>query len=313
VSARGVRALALSGGGAALVLAAGALTLAPACGGESATLGIEQPIRVYACDARSVTTGPQFREGTLPDGAGAPNVIGVDISDRYLLQGQRGKKFSGSADPTARAVAIRLADVGTGYWVVPTRLVDPQTGNFTWEACVDFSREVAPGPHKLQLAAIDANGNFGKTFDDVELMVKSLVPTGKVVVSLRWDSDADLDLEVETPSGKTVDPKHPSTADKTDAGVDPTTPGAGKIDRDSNAACVLDGYRQEDLVFQGAPTAGTWLFRVNMFAACGAPAANFTLSVYVDGVLERTVPGRLVDTDANGGDGPGLFVTQLQF
>jgi hypothetical protein len=209
---------------------------------------------------------------------------------------------------------MRLADVGTGYWVVPTQLVDPQTGDLTWEACVDFGRDLAPGPHTLQLAAVDADGHFGKTSEDVQLVVQPLPPKGQVVLALTWDSDADLDLEVTTPTGKIVDPKHPSTADASgDAGVVPSAAHVGKIDRDSNAGCVPDGYREEDLVFQDAPSPGLWQVRVNMFAACGAPAANFTVTVYVDGQPWRTVPGRLVDTDANGGAGTGLFVTEMTF
>jgi hypothetical protein len=286
---------------------------APACGGESPTLGVDQPFRAYACDAKAQVTGPQFRDGPIPGGAGAPSVIGVDIADRYLVQGQRGKKLSGSVDPSASAIALRLADAGTGYWVVPTQLIDPSTGNMTWEACVDFAREVTPGAHKLQLAAVDADGTFGKTFEEIELVVQPLLPKGHVVLALRWDSDADLDLEVTSPAGKLVDAKHASSAPLLDGGVDPSAPGTGTLDRDSNAACALDAYREEDLVFQDAPASGTWQVRVNMFAACGAPAASFTVALYVDGVQRLVQPGRLVENDANGGDGPGLFVTELQF
>ncbi len=299
---------------AASALAAGLVV--PACGGESPTLGVDQPLRVYSCDTTAQVSGPQFREGAIPTGAGAPTVLGVDVADRYLLQGQRGKKLGGSADPTATAIALRLADVGTGYWIVPTQLLDPSTGNMTWEACADFGRDLATGPHKLQLAAVAADGTFGQTFDDIELVVQPLLPKGHVVIALRWDSDADLDLVVQSPTGKTVDPKHASSAQASkasDGGVDPSAPGTGKLDRDSNAACLLDAYREEDLVFQDAPTAGTWQVRVNLFAACGAPAANFTLALYVDGVQRAVQPGRLVDTDANGGDGPGLFVTEFAF
>lgn len=308
------RLLALPALGALVAVACALAT--PACGGESPTLGADQPLRAYACDSKSQVTGPQFRDGPIPGGAGAPAVIGVDIADRYLLQGQRGKKLSGSVDPSASAIALRLADAGTGYWVVPTQLIDPSTGNMTWEACVDFARDLVPGAHKLQLAAVGADGTFGKTFEEIELVVQPLLPKGKVVVALRWDSDADLDLVVQTPSGKTVDPKHPSSAALSggdDGGVDPSAPGTGKLDRDSNAACALDAYREEDLVFQDAPTPGTWQVRVNMFAACGAPAANFTVALYVDGVQRLVQPGRLVESDANGGEGPGLFVTELQF
>jgi hypothetical protein len=133
-----------------------------------------------------------------------------------------------------------------------------------------------------------------------------------VVISLAWDSAADLDLHVVTPGGAELDPKHPITTMASDPSTPP--PGAGVLDRDSNGSCVADNLRQEDAVFADAPAPGIYVVRVDMFASCGAPAADFVLTERVDGVVKQTVKGRLLDIDADGGGpGSGLFVAQFQF
>ncbi len=50
------------------------------------------------------------------------------------------------------------------------------------------------------------------------------------------------------------------------AGADGGLPeGTAVLDRDSNASCVEDGYREEDAVFADAPAPGTYIVRVDMF------------------------------------------------
>jgi hypothetical protein len=133
-------------------------------------------------------------------------------------------------------------------------------------------------------------------------------------VSLSWDSDADLDLRLVAPNGKELDPKHLTTATAIDGGADSIPPGTGVLDRDSNAGCIIDGIRQEDVIFADRPTPGTYLVRVDMFDACQTPGANFVVEVYVRGALVLSRAGRLLDIDADGGGpGAGLFVAELKF
>jgi len=59
---------------------------------------------------------------------------------------------------------------------------------------------------------------------------------------------------------------------------------------------------------------GSYLVRVDMASACGAAAADFVLTVRVDGAVTQTVKGRLLALQADGGGpGSGLFVAQLSF
>lgn len=273
-----------------------------ACSSESASSGIAEPIRV---------TNGQFFSGSFPTAHDpGPAVSQVNIRATEFLPGTTGKSITGDAAGNSQSIALALQGLGSGYWIVPVGAPDPLTpGAYTWNASCDFSHDLPSGFQNLIMAASDENGNFGPKFTQ-KLNIKSLVPTGKVVASLTWGTDADLDLHLVAPSGKELYPKHPNTISSDSTGT--PVAGSGLIDRDSLAACVPDGVRTENVVWSDAPEAGIYTVRVDLFSACSKPAATFKFNLFVDGesVLERT--GRLLDIDADaGGEGAGLFVTQF--
>jgi len=119
-----------------------------------------------------------------------------------------------------------------------------------------------------------------------------------------------------------VDSKHPTTAVEDENGkVDAKAPGNGTFDYDAVASCARDGRRRENLVFQGAPAAGTYLVYANLYDSCGEDSVRFTASLHV------AVPGTEPDTFAveetyhqsgeleaaheNGGQKLGMFVTSF--
>jgi hypothetical protein len=294
-----------------------ALALAGCDEGVTASRGLYEPFQVQ---------NGQFFPGELPDGEKGPAITLLNSQNNLLFAGQGGKKITGNAEKGATAVAVRFTDMGSGYWSVPVGAIDPATmGELTWDMSCNFSSAIVEGTHTLRFVATDADGNWGPP-KDLDLLVKSVAPPGKVVISLRWDSPADLDLHLVTPSGAEIDPKHPSPAAPIDGGTYPGDPyvyppGTGVLDRDSNGSCVQDGLRQEDIVFADAPAPGTYLLRVDMFASCGAPAANFVVTVREDGKITQTLKGRLLDIDADNGIAPGdagatgagLFIGQLTY
>jgi hypothetical protein len=260
--------------------------------------------------------GGQFFSGPLPTGTG-PSVYALNAPDgTHFLAGAQNLMLTGDADKGATAVLVRFADLGSGYWSVPVAMPDIMMSNgaLSWTTICNFSQSVPAGPHSLVFNAIDANGNAGPApgINQAETLIfASPTPTGDVVISLVWDSNADLDLHLVAPDGTELDPQHPTTATMFDGGL---PPGTAVLDRDSNANCVEDGYREEDAVFATQPAPGIYVVRVDMFSACGAPAADFAVTVRVHGEVIKTFPGILLAADADGGGpGSGLFVTQLSF
>ena len=257
-------------------------------------------------------SGAEFFPGPIPTGTG-PKVDTIPTAVTLVQPGSANLGYGGDADMGTYAILTRLADLGSGYWSVPVGPPDPQTmGELTWAESLSYASDVPPGTYDLQFAAIDANGDVGPT-NDLMILVASPVPTGAVVLSLKWDSAADLDIHVVGPDGTELDPQHPFTAamPNTDGSF---PPGTGVLDRDSNAGCVQDDLREEDVTFTDAPAPGTYLVRVDMSSACGAPSADFVLTERVNGAVKDMVKGRLLAMDADGGGpGSGLFVAQFTF
>jgi len=272
--------------------------------------GLDQPLIVK--DASSGRAA-QFVSGAFPASvASVAPVTNVSIHNLAFSAGTVQKAISGLAGTDSPSVAIALKGMGTGYWVVPTSVPEPaQNFALTWGTSCDFSRTVPAGSYSLLLAASNPKGEFSPAFEQL-LKISSFIPDGHVVASLTWDSAADLDLRLTSPSGKQQSPKHPNTGSPYDAGPDAgeLMPGSGLLDRDSNASCVQDGYRTENVVWSDAPEPGTYVVNVDMFSSCSTPAASFSFSLYVDGQEVVHKVGRLLDIDADGG-GAGLFVTEF--
>jgi hypothetical protein len=285
--------------------------VATGCGNSAtASSGAAEPLRV---------TGGQFFEGAFPAPTGGPNVEVPDtVRTSVVAAGFTGKKIGGLTPADSLSVALALQGLGHGYWVIPVGSPDPLSNELTWTAVLDFGHDIPAGDQLLLLAAANRDGHFGRSVSQ-HLTVLPIRPTGHVVASLRWGNNADLDLHIVSPSGKEEDPKHPNTGDLIDAGADAGLPpeGSGKLDLDSNAGCVIDGYRNENVVWEadaGAPEPGTYVVRVDLFSACGQPAADFVFDLYIDGQPQpdQHKVGRLLDIQADGGGpGSGLFVTEF--
>jgi hypothetical protein len=277
------------------------LSLAGCGDSQAAPSGLNEPVRIV---------GGQFIEGSFPQGqASGPQITSVNIRDLDLIQGTPGKSVTGLASPGSLSVAIALEGLGHGFWIVPTGGEDLDAPGFLdWGASLSFSTHVPGTKPNLVFAASDSSGTFGPETPQ-PLFVKSGVSMNHVVASLTWGVDADLDLHLVSPSGKELSPKHPNT-DASDSNGKPVA-GSGLLDHDSLASCVPDGLRTENVVWTDAPEDGAYTVYVDMFSACGKPAANFKFSLLVDGqtVLEKA--GRLLDIDADGGASSGLFVTQF--
>lgn len=286
-----------------------------ACDGARNESGFDQPFRVR---------GAQLVEGALPTGGGAASVTVVETLNNVVFPSQANKRIGGRTSKGATGVGMRFADLGTGFYRVVTENGDPAAGGEqTWGASLDFARDVPAGLHTLQLVAFDAAGQPG-AIRDVPLCIASAVPDNLsacdskiappvAVITLTWDTNVDLDLQVVTPEGKTVDPKHPTTAPKLDGGVDTSSPRTGRIDRDSNPYCAVDGLRRESIVWQGAPLPGTYLIYANLFDACGQQSVRFNVSVYSNNVEQFSQAGQLLAADANGGGKTGLYLTNVSF
>lgn len=286
--------------------------------------GLDQPLRVE---------DGFFLPGRLPAVATGPVITSVESANAIVYLGQDGRTLGGRAQDDAYAIAVRFSSLGSGWW---THEVGARASLFPGERdfslVYDIGGGIPPGLHALSIATIDRLGRRGPAveldlcvLDDPEVgglnPCDPSVPPPAAVIGLQWNPDVDLDLVVETPEGKRVSWKAPTTAlpvdgEVPDAAID--DPSVGKLDRDSNAGCIGDGRNAESLVFAAPPMAGTWSIYVDMFDACGIPAATYVVSVYrrrmrSDGTMRLVETdrrsGSLIEAyDADGGANSPLFV-----
>jgi hypothetical protein len=110
--------------------------------------------------------------------------------------------------------------------------------------------------------------------------------TGDVQATLRWTSDADMDLAVVDPNGDTV------------AYYSRTSPSGGELDFDVIPCGNPDQARVENIFWpEGQAPAGTYTVRVTYFSTCEDPGPqSFNLQVLADGVLQIDETSRLADS-----------------
>jgi hypothetical protein len=326
-----------------------------ACSGQTANGGLGEPLQVSG--QAQFIAGPL--PGTVPPDAGgdaatatadaspdgaALAVTSVTLTNPFIVSGIAGTGVSGLVSSDAVAVGIAIAHQGTGYWVVPTQGQDIQfPGQRDFSFTASFNPTDAPGNLDLRVVAIGPSGSAGLEANAPVCLESRIpdyghacVPTRTVpaaVFTLQWDSPFDLDLTVITPSGRNVNPKTDPITAPIDAGTTPLTGqesvglyggAVGIIDRDSIGNCVVDGWRQEDLVFQDYPETGPYDIYADPFASCGQPAVRFTFTIYqpgADGNLHATFTrsGELLSNQTTGGAAPdggsvaGLFVAEKEF
>lgn len=289
------------------------LWLAPAalaaCSGLSADPGL---------DARMRVEGGQFLSGDLERAGpgGGPAVVSVFNSLTTVQPNERDKPLTATLEPSATAVALGLRG-DRGFWIAlagPPGLDAPTLPQL--HATLSFGPNLPPGDLVLAARAVDAAGRFG---DPALIPLTSTPlppPAGRLVVTLGWDTEADLDLHVVAPGNVEVwarninsyQPPAPGSA------VDPQAwQQGGILDFDSNAGCLIDGRRQEDVVWQSDPPPGPYVVRVDTASLCGAPAARWVVQVTAGGARLAASQGVALPGDARFSKGPGSGVQALTF
>jgi hypothetical protein len=267
-------------------------------------------------DAYMQVSGARFVRGPMPsESPPAPAVAAVTLVNNDIWPGMQNDPVTGALAPTATAAAIGLqGDVG--YWIVAAGVPNVATpNNPSFAVSADFSLGIVPGTYTLVVRAVDLSGAFGAPSTQVLTEEDSpLTPPAKgaLVVTLTWDTEANLALHVVDPSGTEIYWGNPSSQPpfsftQVDGGS------YGYIDYDSNGNCVIDGLRREDAVWPSAPPPGTYVVRVDAPSLCAAADAYWTVKVLVGGNVVAEASGLALPAATIGDHGKGSGVLALQF
>jgi hypothetical protein len=296
---------------------AGILGMALACGCSGANPSSGQT-------AHMQVQGAQFFAGSIDSTTQAikPTVDSISTQNNDLFPGVAGKSISGTVGPGSTAVMIGLQG-DDGYWVMPVQQPDINTlGDFTFSCSASFSPETPTadgGGIALVVRAVDKSGSAGPASLQ-PMTMESPHPDGTLVISLDWDTQADLDLHVVLPSDgdagvNEIWSRKPSglPSGTVSATFDDGT-AAGYLDFDSNSQCVLDGRRVENVIFPTAAPTGHFVVRVDTFSLCAEETARWRVRAFTQGnAIPFVAYGQSMQTDTRFPHGQGAGVQALTF
>jgi hypothetical protein len=290
-------------------------SLQPGCEGASAQSGTASFLRIQ---------GAQYVPGELDpsDRQAAPEVHRIDSQNNSVYRGIAGKSVGGSVGPGSTAVLIGLQG-DSGHWILPVQSFDQSSpGDLVFSGKASLSPLTPLGPVDVIYRAVNAAGDIGP-ISSQQWKVTDTAVSGQLIISLDWDSEADLDLRVTAPdaTGKEVEiwSRKTSAAVKPGPGELPSTEedlaSVGRLDFDSNSQCVLDGRQQENVYWVTKPARANQLYtvRVDAFSMCGETLAHWRVRVLLDDAEVLSARGQMGDSDTRFDHGPGAGLQVLQF
>lgn len=180
-----------------------------------------------------------------------------------------------------------------GYYEV--RLPSPQTEA---QVLLAFAQSIPAAELDILFAVADSTGRVGP-FERFAARVAS-VGTGDVQVTLSWNADSDVDLHVVDPSGEEVYWGNRRSAS------------GGALDLDSNAACAIDGVRNENITWPvGRAPRGRYTVRVDYWDNCGVGRTDFNVRVNSGGSVQ-IFSGTFSGPGDQGGAGSGRLITVFE-
>jgi len=160
-----------------------------------------------------------------------------------------------------------------------------------------FPQSIPLTEFELLFAVADPSGAVGP-FTALATTVTP-VGTGDVQVTLSWDVDSDVDLHVVEPNGEELYYGRPRSGS------------GGELDLDSNAGCVIDHVRNENITWPiGRAPRGSYSVRVDYWDSCGVPRTNFT--VRINSGTVQIVSGFFTGLGDHGVAGSGRIVATFE-
>jgi hypothetical protein len=277
------------------------------CSGPDSDPGLDLLLRVGGDQT-------QFYRGTPPAESGGPMLLQLNSSSA-VRPGQNDGAVAGLAAPETTAVILYL-DNDRGYWVFPPSVPDP-SANFalTYNAPIRFSSLIPNGTYTMVGRAVDLQGRVGPALNYKVRVADTSTSTmpSTLLISLRWDVEADLDLHLLLPDGSEVfsqkiNSYQPQNGDMPDAYLK-----GGILDADSNATCIIDGRRTENIYWTQTPPSGHYIARVETYSMCGETAAIWDLGVTQMDQQLGLVHGMSRDSDTLPKRGRDAGLTAFEF
>ena len=288
-------------------LMAGLFALAVLAGcGEVSDSGLSAQMRV---------AGARHYPGEVNAPDGGPELAELTTTVTRVRAGTRSKSISGVAEKGTLAIALSFSGE-PGHWRIVSGAINPYNlEQVTFEAQLSFSPEIAPGHYEIVARALDEQGRAGPAKTLGIDLVATDVPDGALAITVRWDTNADLDLHVATPDNVEIWAGDINSYQPPTVGIiDPEQVAAGGVLLDdSNSQCAIDGRREETVRWTQTPPSGHYIVRVDTFSLCGTPGANWVAEARLNGELIASATGSSIEADTRVPHGKGAGLLAFEF
>jgi hypothetical protein len=271
-----------------------ALSLA-ACGEDSPTApsaGATVEDFVASAAISGAEGSLRMTEVPRPEG-GAPSI--AVSGPRWIVNGGTAMMSVVSPTPFETVYVAASAPISGLFQSVPGFFeVSLPSAVTSADLLIAFPQSLPRDEFQLYVTAADAAGNIGPVR---EVPFNALiVGTGDVQVTVAWDTDADVDLHVVDPAGDEI------------YWFNRQSVSGGQLDLDSNAACITDGVRNENITWaEGTAPLGTYTVRVDYWSSCEASRTTYTVLINSGG-SSQIYSGSFTGSGDNGGHGSGVLI-----
>lgn len=258
-------------GSAARLVASGAALLALA-GCDARGLGLDARLRVP--DATYVPGPPPASTSTA-----SPRVSSLDTPRSAVEPGEPTLILAATFPTDANGVSV-FHPSDPGHWRLPVGPRDAFSLELlTLEVRAELSGDTPLGPFDVELRATDRAGVTGPARSLTLDVVEAPVEVDPLVITLRWEGSADLDLRVVLPDGTELGPRNPSAFVRGAMGDAGTFRDAARLEVDAQAGCARASRPRERARWPTAPPLGRYVVRVDTFSLCGDAAAPWRVTI----------------------------------
>ena len=259
---------------------------------------IVEPFTVIGSIVSSVEvedTAGVLRFDDLPEASGGP---AVQVSGTEVLVA--GGAMFLDVEPASGAdldkLLVSIGEESFGYYEID---LSGAAAPYRLLGLVRFDVDPALESGCVAVAAVDASGAFGPAV--CHPVSAQPVGFGEVQVTVSWDADADLDLQVLDPTGEVVYYDRPSVTS------------GGDLDLISECGSDRSNRNEHVAWSRAAPPAGPYEVLLNHDGNCAAEIdpVDYVVRVYNHGQV-TTFPGTFTGSGDEGGIGDGREITLFQ-
>jgi len=233
--------------------------------------------------------------GFMSGASGVPNgnvdvIENVEISGSAISGGS--VLITVTSSEKLEELYLQIEGDEDGYYIWTLEPEDEiSTNPYVYQFALEFNTKLEGGdvdePEEVKFI-VSGKTAGGEVIESKEKELKTIkAGSGALQISLSWDKNDDVDLQVYTPS---YDPSISTSEGRlyfNNMKIDATEEyGKAELDIDSNRGCIIDGRNVENVFFEAPLQDGDYKVEVHIYERCGSASedgATYRVTANVQG------------------------------